>query len=149
MAKRHLLIAGAAALAVALTATPAFPGNVCKAAGLHGVPLLNCELRTYVHPTGKCGFGTETLATQYGYESCCKTASGEHFRPAGLTAASLQYPIGTHLHVTNPHTGLSAVVRVNDHGPYTIAKIDLSTGAAKAIGMVGKIASAYLCVSVR
>jgi rare lipoprotein A (peptidoglycan hydrolase) len=68
------------------------------------------------------------------------TADGEVFRPMDLTAAHRTLPFGTMLKVTAPSTGLSTIVRVNDRGPaaYTGYGIDLSRGAATALGIVNK-----------
>ena len=68
------------------------------------------------------------------------TASGEVFRPMDLTAAHRTLPFGTMLKVTASSTGRSTIVRVNDRGPaaYTGYGIDLSRGAATALGIVGK-----------
>lgn len=118
-----------------------------KARGVnHGlVRTINAKLRRWVRPTGRCPAGTqEWLATYYGSESGRRTANGERFRPGGLTAAHNSLAFGTVLHVTNPTTGRSVSVRINDRGPATIANIDLAAGAARSIGMRS---SAYLCVS--
>ncbi len=65
-----------------------------------------------------------------------RTASGEMFNPDGLTAAHKTLPLGTCLVVGNPKTGKSVSVRVNDRGPFTPGlTLDLSSGAARAIGM--------------
>jgi peptidoglycan lytic transglycosylase len=65
-----------------------------------------------------------------------RTASGEIFNPDGLTAAHKTLPLGTCLVVGNPKTGKSVSVRVNDRGPFTPGlTLDLSSGAARAIGM--------------
>jgi len=65
-----------------------------------------------------------------------RTASGEVFNPNGLTAAHRTLPLGTCLVVGNPKTGKSVAVRVNDRGPFTSGlSLDLSSGAARAIGM--------------
>ena len=79
----------------------------------------------------------ETVATWYGQEHAGKrTASGEVFNPNGLTAAHRSLPFGTCLRVSNPKSGRSVSVRVNDRGPFTKGvSIDLSHGAARAIGM--------------
>lgn len=76
-------------------------------------------------------------ATWYGNElRGHRTASGERFNPDGLTAAHRSLPFGTCLLVSNPRTGKSVRVRVNDRGPFTSgASLDLSAGAARAIGM--------------
>jgi len=73
------------------------------------------------------------------------TASGQPFDPNGLTAAHRTLPFGTRLTVTNPRTGQSVVVIVNDRGPFVSGvSLDLSLGAARAIGMRGVAA---VCIS--
>jgi rare lipoprotein A (peptidoglycan hydrolase) len=68
-----------------------------------------------------------------------KTASGETFRPEELTAAHRSLPLGTKVRVTNLHNGESVLVTINDRGPYVRGRqIDLSMGAARAIGMIGR-----------
>lgn len=104
---------------------------------------INAQLARWVKPTGKCGFGETEVMTTY-YNSGRRTANGERFHPGGLTAAHRSLPFGTHLTVTNPRTGKSVSVRVNDRGPFTLANLDLAQGAARAIGMH---TSLYLCVS--
>ena len=84
-------------------------------------------------------------ATQYG--SGRHTASGQPFRPDGLTAAHKRLAFGTRLRVTNPGTGASAIVIINDRGPFTRGRdVDLSRGAARAIGLrnVGRICTEVL-----
>lgn len=64
-----------------------------------------------------------------------RTASGKVFDQDGLTAAHRTYPFGTMLRVTNPQTGKSCVVVVNDRGPFvTGVDLDISRGASRAIG---------------
>jgi rare lipoprotein A len=76
-------------------------------------------------------------ATWYGHELAGrKTASGQVFKPYGMTAAHRTLPFGTCLLVSNPRTGKSVRVTVNDRGPFTKGiSLDLSLGAARAIGM--------------
>jgi rare lipoprotein A len=76
-------------------------------------------------------------ATWYGHElGGQKTASGQIFNPNGMTAAHRSLPFGTCLQVSNPKTGKSVRVTVNDRGPFANgASLDLSLGAARAIGM--------------
>jgi rare lipoprotein A len=76
-------------------------------------------------------------ATWYGNELAGnRTANGERFNPNGLTAAHRSLPFGTCLLVGNPKTGKTVKVRVNDRGPFTKGNsLDLSAGAARAIGM--------------
>ncbi|MGI8650894.1 MAG: septal ring lytic transglycosylase RlpA family protein, partial [Rubrobacter sp.] len=62
------------------------------------------------------------------------TASGEPFERYGYTAAHKELPFGTKLIVT--YNGSSAVVVINDRGPFTAGRdIDLAQGAADAIGL--------------
>jgi peptidoglycan lytic transglycosylase len=66
------------------------------------------------------------------------TASGEAFNPQGMTAAHRTLPFGTRLTVMNPRTGQSVAVVINDRGPFVQGvSLDLSRGAAQAIGMHG------------
>ena len=66
------------------------------------------------------------------------TASGEPFRPSAMTAAHKSLPFGTRLLIRNPDTGRSVWVRINDRGPYVGGRqLDLSQGAAEAIGLAG------------
>jgi rare lipoprotein A len=66
-----------------------------------------------------------------------KTASGETFDTARLTAAHRTLPFGTSVRVTNVANGKSVVVRVNDRGPFVRGRvIDLSRAAADKLGMV-------------
>ena len=62
------------------------------------------------------------------------TANGERYDMHGLTAAHKTLPFGTKLRVC--YEGC-VDVRVNDRGPFIGAReLDLSYGAAKAIGLV-------------
>jgi rare lipoprotein A len=88
-------------------------------------------------PERKAGGGTyAAVASWYGpgFDGR-RTASGEVFEQDGLTAAHRTYPFGTRLRVTNPQTGKSCVVVVNDRGPFVSGvDIDISRGASRAIG---------------
>jgi rare lipoprotein A len=71
------------------------------------------------------------------YSSGKVTASGERFNKHGYTAASKTLPFGTRLHVSNPATGRSVIVRINDRGPFIKGRdLDLAQGAAHALGMI-------------
>ena len=104
------------------------------------------SVHKYVKRSGNCA-GQEILASSY--SSGKRTASGERFDASGNTAAARTWPIGTSLTVTNPKTGRSVTVRINDTGPWGIAyrmgaRLDLAKGAAQRIGMRG---SQYVCVA--
>ncbi|GAB5349384.1 septal ring lytic transglycosylase RlpA family protein [Alteriqipengyuania sp. 357] len=65
------------------------------------------------------------------------TASGERFDMNALTAAHKTLPFGTRVRVTNPRTGKSVVVRINDRGPYAHGReIDVSRAAATQLGLI-------------
>lgn len=66
-----------------------------------------------------------------------RTASGETFSNAAYTAAHRTLPFGSRVRVTNPRTGASVVVRINDRGPFTRGRtIDLSRAAAQQVGII-------------
>ncbi|MEO5707542.1 MAG: septal ring lytic transglycosylase RlpA family protein [Alteraurantiacibacter sp.] len=66
-----------------------------------------------------------------------RTANGEAFDPAELTAAHRTVPFGSRVRVTNQRNGMSVIVRINDRGPFSRGRlIDLSTAAAERIDMV-------------
>lgn len=66
-----------------------------------------------------------------------KTASGSIFTSRDMTAAHKTLPFGTRLKLTNPRTGKSVHVVVNDRGPYVKGRmLDLSKAAAEELGFV-------------
>lgn len=78
-------------------------------------------------------FAASMLASFYWHGE--RTANGERFNPDGLTAAHRTLPFGTRLKVC--YRGC-VTVRVNDRGPFVGGReLDLSRGAARAIGMTG------------
>jgi rare lipoprotein A len=82
------------------------------------------------------GHSFSGMASYYGNESGSRTASGQHFNQNAMTCAHRSLPFGTRLRVT--HGGQSVVVTVNDRGPFVRGRVlDLSTGAARAIGLTG------------
>ena len=67
-----------------------------------------------------------------------RSATGERVGSNVLTAAHRTLPFGTKVRVTNLKNGQSVTVRINDRGPFLRNRsIDLSDGAAGAIGMKG------------
>lgn len=63
-----------------------------------------------------------------------RASNGEIFDMNAMTAAHLTLPLGSIIRVTNVRTGDSAIVRVNDRGPFVEGRIlDLSMAAAKKI----------------
>jgi len=64
------------------------------------------------------------------------TASGEVYRRGTMTAAHRTLPFGTKVRVTNLWNGRSAVIRINDRGPFVAHRvIDLGHGAASSLGV--------------
>lgn len=83
------------------------------------------------------GEGQEGQASWYGpgFDGR-KTANGERYDMHGRSAAHRTLPFGTRIRVTRVDNGESIAVRVNDRGPFVRGRIvDLSLGAAKAIGL--------------
>jgi len=68
-----------------------------------------------------------------------RTASGERFDMHALTAAHRSLPFGSEVRVTDPRSGRSVTVRINDRGPFSRSRtIDLSRAAAQEIGLVNR-----------
>ncbi|MBK6852278.1 MAG: septal ring lytic transglycosylase RlpA family protein [Burkholderiales bacterium] len=65
------------------------------------------------------------------------TASGEIYDMYAMTAAHPTMPIPSYARVSNPATGRSVIVRVNDRGPFERGTvIDLSYAAAARLGIL-------------
>jgi len=63
-------------------------------------------------------------------------ADGQKMDPKGDNAASRTLPLGSTAKVTNVRTGLSAIVYIEDRGPYVGGRIlDLSPATARKIGL--------------
>jgi rare lipoprotein A len=66
-----------------------------------------------------------------------RTSSGSVYDQEDMSAASMLFPLGTELIVTNLANGQSAEVLVNDHGPYVNGRdLDLSHRAAEVLGII-------------
>jgi rare lipoprotein A len=93
------------------------------------------EANASIGPTGRRSFSG--VASFYGNEAGNKTASGQRFNQHAMTAAHRSLPFGTKLKVT--HGSRSVVVTINDRGPFIRGRVlDLSKGAAHAIGLTGR-----------
>jgi len=87
-------------------------------------------------PSQGSGHSFSGMASYYGNESGSRTASGARFNQNAMTAAHRTLPFGTKVRVT--HGGQSVIVTINDRGPFVRGRVlDLSTGAARAIGLTG------------
>jgi len=75
-------------------------------------------------------------------------ADGTNMDPHGDNAASRTLPLGTTAKVTNIETGQSAVVTIQDRGPYAKGRIvDLSPSTAREIGITEEIGVAKVQVA--
>lgn len=63
-------------------------------------------------------------------------ACGGRFNPNAMTAAHKTLPCGSQVRVTNANNGRTAIVTINDRGPFIKGRIiDLSRAAAELVGM--------------
>ncbi len=94
--------------------------------------------RYYVMDSSK-GFTQKGVASWYGPNFHGKrTSSGETYNMHAMTAAHKTLPIPVYVKVKNLTNGKTAVVLVNDRGPFAHDRIiDLSYAAAKKLGVVG------------
>lgn len=114
-----------------------------KSASSNLGPLDSEPVETTPLPTTPAGKPTETVlqtqtgqASWYGYEAGNMTASGERYNAQAMTAAHRTLPFGTRVRVTNVRSGQSAIVSINDRGPFIRGRIiDLSAAAAAAVGI--------------
>jgi len=95
--------------------------------------------QTY-YPADNPSYRAEGVASWYGPDFHGRqTANGEIFDMHGISAAHPTMPIPSYARVTNLDNGRSMIVRVNDRGPYARGRIiDVSIGAAKALGFYGE-----------
>jgi rare lipoprotein A len=118
-----------ALVATTLALSPAASANI--SVNSSQIPTSTASRQLIAQTVGKASF----YGNQPG-EGGPLTANGETYNPGGLTAAHRSLPFGTRVRVTSTRTGRSVVVRINDRGPYVGGRIiDLSTGAARAIGL--------------
>ena len=95
---------------------------------------------TYRVLESSTGYEEEGLASWYGEQFQGRpTSSREPYDMYLMTAAHRSLPLPTYVEVTNLENGRSAVVRVNDRGPFHPDRIiDLSYVAALKLGYVGE-----------
>jgi len=92
--------------------------------------------RTATPHTSAKGSGAVRASYQGDAYAGHRTANGERYDPNVLTAASTTLPLGSSVIVTNPATGRSVKVRINDRAPKVHGRsLDLSKRAAEEIGM--------------
>lgn len=65
-----------------------------------------------------------------------KMANGRRFNPNMAVAASKTLPLGSMVKVTNLQNGHSAIVRIEDRGPYVAGRVvDVAPTIARRLGM--------------
>ncbi len=90
-------------------------------------PIVMAEEKSTVIQQGKASW----------YHEPQRLASGGRFNPEAMTAAHKTLPFGTMVRVTNLRSKHSAIVRINDRGPYRGGRIiDLSRAAARKLCMI-------------
>jgi len=91
---------------------------------------------TWYYPSPDLNYDETGIASWYGKEFHeGTTANGEIFNKNELTAAHKTLPLPTLARVTNLDNGRSIVVRINDRGPFSGARIiDVSQRAAQLLG---------------
>ena len=102
-------------------------------------PTLAVGLALVASAACACPSPTTVRASYYGPGfNGRRTASGHVFRQGELTAAHRSWRFGTKVRVTNLRNGRDVVVTITDRGPYVRGRsLDLSVGAARAIGATG------------
>jgi rare lipoprotein A len=78
------------------------------------------------------------IASYYGHvHQGRRMANGQRFDESKLTAASRTLQLGTRVKVTSLRNQKSVIVTITDRGPAVKTRvIDLSTAAARALGMI-------------
>lgn len=90
---------------------------------------------------GKASFYARSFAYR-------QMANGRKMNPQGDNAASRTLPLGTLAKVINVQTGQSAIVSIEDRGPYVRGRIlDLSPATARKIGITRRIGVAEVKVA--
>ncbi|WP_260292118.1 septal ring lytic transglycosylase RlpA family protein [Sedimenticola hydrogenitrophicus] len=86
------------------------------------------------------GYVERGIASWYGTKFHGRaTSSGEPYDMYAMTAAHKSLPLPTYVQVTNLRNGRTAIVKVNDRGPFHNNRlIDLSYAAATKLGILGE-----------
>jgi rare lipoprotein A len=107
---------------------------------LDAPPLKLTEAQSLMYGLVETEAKIEGFASWYGdYFHGRLTANGETYNQYELTAAHRSLPFNTYLKVTNLENGESAIVRINDRGPYIPPRnLDLSRVAARCINSEGR-----------
>lgn len=109
-------------------------------ARLGNPPFYEVAGRRYAVLPSAVGYVEEGVASWYGPDfHGGRTATGETYDMNAMTGAHPTLPLPTWVRVTNLENGRSAVVRLNDRGPFAKDRvIDLSRAAAEQLDMIRK-----------
>lgn len=96
------------------------------------------EGRRYHVMDSSHGYVEQGIASWYGTKfHNRRTSSGEPYNMYAMTAAHKSLPLPTYVEVTNLDNGATAIVKVNDRGPFRRNRlIDLSYAAATKLGII-------------
>ncbi len=92
------------------------------------------------YPSVDVNYDEEGVASWYGPGFHGRsTANGERFDQNAMTAAHRTLPLPSKVRVTNLENGKTAILKVNDRGPFKNNRIiDLSKAAAQELGVIAK-----------
>jgi len=117
-------------------------GKINNSANMHRATMQPYTVmgKTYYPTRVSIGDSFSGIASWYGPSFHNKlTSNGEYYNMYAMTAAHKTFPMNTVVKVTNLENGRSAVVRINDRGPFVKNRIiDLSNAAARKIDMIKK-----------
>ena len=98
-------------------------------------PILECSSVPTKRDSNWIGYTESGKASYYAKKfQSKKTASGELYDKAKMTAAHKKLPFGTIVKVTNKKNKKSVIVKINDRGPFVKGRIvDLSNSAFSCV----------------
>jgi len=117
-------------------AGPAKPGATTGTGGYYKVGKPYQIKDNWYYPKEDYAYDETGIASWYGDDfHALNTANGETYNKNELTAAHKTLPLPSLARVTNLENGRSIVVRVNDRGPFSGARIiDVSQRASQLLG---------------
>lgn len=137
---RFFATAALCALLAACASHPSGGGAPSSGAGVYKVGQPYQINGNWYYPREDYSYDETGIASWYGadfHEQ--RTANGEIFNKNELTAAHKTLPLPSLARVTNLDNGRSIVVRINDRGPFSGARlIDVSQRAAQLLGFEGQ-----------
>jgi rare lipoprotein A len=136
----------ATVLLISLFAIVAARATAAEPSELRPPQRLAVQRQPALDRTGRPRIG---IASFYaGFFAGRKMADGSRMNPQGTNAASRTLPLGTIAKVTDLSTHRSAVVRIEDRGPYVSGRIvDLSPATARKIGITSRLGLARVRVT--